>query len=209
MNSEQSPVNSPSISQSLNLPLHPSMPPFRTLSSQTVWSCPWYSIRQDQIILPNGQPGVYNVIVKTPAVWIIPVTTDGQIALIYTYRYTVNDWCWEIPAGSIKPGQTAQEAAIDELREDVGGAAADWCYLHRFYAANGICDEVGHIFLATDVTLSHPDHEPAEVIQVHPKPIAEVLDMAHSGQITDGPSALALLLAEPKLHSLMIPDLHP
>lgn len=65
------------------------MKPFQTLTSQTVWSCPWYSVRQDQIILPNGQPGIYNVIVKAPAVWIIPVTTDGQIALIYTYRYTV------------------------------------------------------------------------------------------------------------------------
>ena len=181
------------------------MSPFLTLTSQTVWSCPWYSIRQDQIILPNGQPGVYNVIVKAPAVWIIPVTPDGQIALIYTYRYTVNDWCWEIPAGSIKPGQTPQEAAMDELREEVGGTAAAWSYVNQFYAANGICNEVGHIFLATGVTLSHPDHEPAEVIQVHTKPIAEVLEMARSGQITDGPSALALLLAEPQLRTFSIP----
>lgn len=178
------------------------MKPFQTLTSQTVWSCPWYSVRQDQIILPNGQPGIYNVIVKAPAVWIIPVTTDGQIALIYTYRYTVDAWGWEIPAGSIKPGQTPQEAACAELHEEVGGAAAAWHYLNRFYAANGICDEVGHIFLATGVTLSHPNHEPAEVIQVHTKPIAEVLEMARSGQISDGPSALGLLLAESKLLGL-------
>jgi ADP-ribose pyrophosphatase len=159
-------------------------------------------VRQDQIILPNGQPGVYNVIIKPAAVWIIPVTTEGQIALIYTYRYTVDDWCWEIPAGSIKPGETPQDAAATELREEVGGAAAAWHYMHRFYAANGICDEVGHIFLATGVTLSHPEHEPAEVIQVHTKPIAEVLEMARSGQISDGPSALGLLLAESKLRGL-------
>ena len=180
------------------------MKPFQTLTRQTVWSCPWYSIRQDQIILPNGQPGVYNVIVKTPAVWIIPVTTEGQIALIYTYRYTIDDWCWEIPAGSVKPGQTPQEAAIDELREEVGGSAAAWQFVSQFYAANGICDEVGHIFLATGVSLSQPDHEPAEVIQIHPKPIAEVLEMARSGQISDGPSALGLLLAESKLRGLSI-----
>ena len=84
----------------------------------------------------------------------------------------------------------------------MGVAADTWHYLHRFYAANGICDEVGHIFLATGVTLSHPEHEPAEVIQVHTKPIAEVLEMARSGQISDGPSALGLLLAESKLRGL-------
>lgn len=178
------------------------MNPFKTLTSQTVWSCPWYSVRQDQIILPNGQTGVYNVIEKAAAVWIIPVTTDGQIALIYTYRYTVDEWGWEIPAGSVKPGQTLQEAATAELGEEVGGAAASWHYLHRFHVANGICNEAGHIFLATGVTLSHPDHEPAEVIQVHTKPIAAVLEMARSGQISDGPSALALLLAEPRLYGL-------
>ncbi|MCL4870394.1 MAG: NUDIX hydrolase [Anaerolineae bacterium] len=178
------------------------MKPFQTHSRQTVWSCPWYSVRQDEITLPNGQPGVYNVIVKPPAVWIIPVTDDGQIVLIYTYRYTVDDWCWEIPAGSLKPGETAQDAAATELAEEIGGTARAWHYLHQFYAANGICDEVGHIFLAAGVTLSRPHHEPAEVIQIHPKPIAEVLHMARTGQISDGPSALALLLAENQLRDL-------
>ncbi|MBP8002324.1 MAG: NUDIX hydrolase [Chloroflexi bacterium] len=179
------------------------MSPFHTLTSQIAWSCPWYSVRQDQIILPNGQPGVYNVIVKDPAVWIIPVTTTGHIALIYTYRHTIDDWCWEIPAGSVKPEQTVQEAAIAELREEVGGTTDQWSYVTRFYPANGICNEIGHIFLATGVTLSQPAHEPAEVIQIHTKPITEVLQMAQAGYITDGPSALALLITADKLRSLV------
>ncbi len=43
------------------------MSPFTTLSSKITWSCPWYNVRQDQIILPNGQPGIFNIVQKAPA----------------------------------------------------------------------------------------------------------------------------------------------
>ena len=176
--------------------------PFKTISSRVVWSCPWYSIRQDEIITPNGQQGVYNVVQNPGAVWIIPVTVSKQIALIYSYRYTVNDWCYEIPAGGIKPGQSLEEAARAELLEEVGGTATTLEYFARFYTMNGIGDEEAHIFLATGVKLGQPQHEPTEVMQTHLKPIDEVLRMAQANEINDGPSALAILLCAEKLKAL-------
>jgi ADP-ribose pyrophosphatase len=156
-------------------------------------------VRQDEIITPDGQPGVYNVVEKADAVWIVPVTSYGLLVMVYQYRYTVDDWCWEIPAGSVKPGQALEETAAEELREEVGGEAGRLAYVGRFYLANGICNEVGHIFLATGVTLGEPHHEAAEVMHVHRLPIAEVLQMAHDGRISDGPTALALLLCADRL----------
>lgn len=176
--------------------------PFQTISSRVVWSCPWYQVRQDKIVTPDGRPGVYNVIEKPDAVWIVPVTTDGQIAMVYQFRYTINEWCWEVPAGSVKPGQTIEEAARDELREEVGGEAARLDYIGRFFLANGICNEVGHIFLATGVVLGSSQHEAAEVMSVHHKSAAEALQMARTGQISDGPTALALLLCTEQLSTL-------
>jgi ADP-ribose pyrophosphatase len=173
--------------------------PFRILSSRIVWACPWYRVRQDEIITPNGQPGVYNVVEKADAVWIVPVTRDGQLAMVYQYRHTVDDWCWEVPAGSVKPGISLEETALEELHEEVGGLAERLVYIGRFYLANGICNEVGHIFLATGVILGEPQHEAAEVMHIHCKPIAEALQMARDGQISDGPTALALLLCSDKL----------
>lgn len=178
------------------------MKPYETKSSRVVWSCPWYSVRQDEIITPDGKPGVYNVVQHPGAVWIIPVTADGKVALIRSYRYTVNDWCFEIPAGGIKPGQSLEEAARAELAEEIGGKAATLDYFGRFYTMNGIGDEVAYIFLATGVVLGKPHHEATEVIEIHPMPIAEVLRMAQANEITDGPSALALLLCAEKLRAL-------
>lgn len=179
--------------------------PFRTLSSRIAWSCPWYRVRQDEIVTPDGGTGVYNVIEKPPAVWIVPVTADGRVAMIYQYRYTVDEWCWEVPAGSVKPDQTIEEAAYEELHEEVGGRTETLTYIGRFFLANGICNEVGFIFLATGISLENPQHEAAEVMSVHLKPIAEVLDMAAAGEISDGPTALALLLCAGQLRAI-IPD---
>ncbi|NKQ35264.1 MAG: NUDIX hydrolase [Chloroflexi bacterium] len=177
--------------------------PFKTLTSNVVWSCPWYAVRQDKILLPNGEIGEYNTIVKETAVWILPVTPAGEIVLLRHYRYTVDDWCWEIPAGGVKPGQTPAEAARAELREEIGGQAQTLEWLGQFYTANGICNEVGHYFLAAGVTLGPTAREPAELMEIHPAPIAEVLRMARAGQISDAPSTLVILLCETALQNLL------
>ncbi|MCB8920461.1 MAG: NUDIX hydrolase [Ardenticatenaceae bacterium] len=174
--------------------------PYTTVNSQIVWSCPWYSVRRDDIITPDGKPGVYNTVTKENAVWIVPVLADGRILLIRNYRYTVDDWCWEVPAGGMENGRTALETAVAELREETDGMAEEIRLITQFYVSNGFCDEVGNVFLATGVTLTHsPQYESTEVMTLHPLPAAEVLRMARAGEITDGPSALALLLCEAHL----------
>ncbi len=176
--------------------------PYRTLSSQIVWSCPWYNVRQDQIVTPDGRFGVYNVVQKEDAVWIVPVTPDHKIILIYNYRHTVQDWCWEVPAGSQEPHHTTiEETARAELQEEVGGVANKLEYVSSFYVASGIFNEIGHIFLATGVRLGQAARESTEVMEVHCLPVAQVLQMVRTGQIRDGNSALALLLCEPKLQA--------
>lgn len=184
----------------------PKPEPFKTLSSRIAWSCPWYSVRQDQILLPNGQKGEFNVLQHGGAVWIVPLTTAGDLILLHHYRYTVRDWCWEVPAGGVRNGQSPEDVARQELREETGGEAKDLRYVGQFYTSNGISNEVGHVFLATGVTLHETAHEPAEVLEVHPIPLKKALHMAHTNQISDGPSALAIMLSEPHLQSLLEDD---
>ena len=177
------------------------MRPFKTVSSRIAWSCPWYRVRQDESITPDGRPGVYNVVEKSDAVWIVPITPEGEVLMVYQYRYTVDEWCWEVPAGSVKPDQSLEEAAREELREEVGGLGGQLSYIGRSFLANGICNEVGHFFLATDVTTGETHHEAAEVMDVHRVPVADALAMARDGRISDGPTALALLLCADRLLS--------
>jgi len=177
-------------------------PPYQTLSSEIAWSCPWFRVRRDELLFPDGRPGVYNVVEHPGAVWVVPVTTAGEIVLIHNYRYAVDDWCWELPAGGLKPEHTPLVAAQEELREEVGGQASEWQEVNWFYTTNGVSNEKGYVFLATGVTLGEPDPEVAEVMSIHTLPAAQALNMARSGEITDAPSALALLLVEPFLNGV-------
>lgn len=173
--------------------------PITTLDSRRAWECPWYAVRQDRILLPNGAEGVYNVVEMHDAVWVVPVTTDGQIVLLWHYRYPLKAWGWEVPSGRVDDGQTPDETARRELEEEAGGMAADWRFLMRVPTMKGIGDEYAHLYLAADVTLGATRHEAAEVITVHRFPIARVMAMARAGQISDAISTLALLLSEPFL----------
>ncbi len=173
--------------------------PYHTLGSEIIWRSPWYALRQDRIRLPDGSEGTYTVVEKPDAVWIVPVTAKGEIALIWHYRYTLDKWFWEIPAGNIPDGLSAEEAARRELLEEIGGAAKALRPIAHFYTMNGIGTEAAHVFLATGVALGEAHREPTEIMEVHTFSAARALAMAQGGDIDDGPSALALLLAAPYL----------
>ena len=175
------------------------------LNTRYLYRSPWHHLRQDRVRLPDGHVITYTYQEHAGFVAVVPVTDDGDIVLIRTYRYTVDDWVWEIPAGGLgnRPGQALLAVAQEELAEEVGGVARHWEYVDWFYIANGTANIVGHLFLATGVTLvASPRREDTEVIEVHRVPISEALAMARDGRMRDGESALALLRLEPRLRHL-------
>jgi ADP-ribose pyrophosphatase len=105
----------------------------------------------------------------------------------------------EVPAGGLSPGLTPEETARRELLEEVGGEAAGMRSVGQFYTSNGISNEVAYVFLATGVELGEAHREPTELMEVVLLPVQEALRMARAGEVSDGPSALALLWCEPLL----------
>ncbi|MCE9636535.1 MAG: NUDIX hydrolase [Planctomycetes bacterium] len=121
--------------------------------SRTAWRCPWFEIRQDDLVLPDGSAAQYHTLVKGDGVWIVPRTTDGRVVLLRAWRPTVQDWCWEVPAGTRKSGASPDETAREELREEAGGEATSLVRVGGFYTAVGVQSEVGHVFFADGVVL--------------------------------------------------------
>ena len=102
----------------------------------------------------------------------------------------------EVPAGGLSPDLTPEEVARRELLEEVGGTAADLRYVGQFYTSNGISNEAAYVYLATGVELGDAQREPTELMESRLVPVEEALRMASEGEVTDGPSALALLWCE-------------
>ncbi|MFC2037403.1 NUDIX domain-containing protein [Chloroflexota bacterium] len=169
---------------------------WKTLSSRVLWQSRWYSLRQDRVRTQSGHEFTYTIVEHPGAVWVVPLTTTGQVVLTWQYRYAVDTFCMEVPAGGLSPDLTPEKVARRELLEEVGGTAAELHYIGQFYTSNGISSEVAYVFLATGVELGEAHREPTELMEMRLVPVEEALRMARSGEIADGPSALALLRCE-------------
>jgi ADP-ribose pyrophosphatase len=115
----------------------------------------------------------------------------------------VDDWCYAVPAGGISPEGSPEETARRELLEEIGGAARELRLVGQFYTSNGISNEVAYVYLATDVELGETHREPTELMEMRLVPVDQALRMAREGEISDGPSALALLWCEPLLRTFL------
>jgi len=171
------------------------------LKTSYPFECPWFRLRKDTVRWPDGRTAPYVYIEGVSAVWVVPVTVGGNVVLIRQFRYTMDDWCWEVPAGGFHDFEGSPMALAErELAEEVGGTSEDWRYVGSFRPGNSIIDAVYHIALARDVRLNREPHrEASEIIEVHQVSAEEALAMARSGQMADGLSALALLRCEPYL----------
>ena len=169
-----------------------------TRSARYIFESPWHRIRQDQVSV-SSKDHVFTYLEHAGSVFIVPITKDGNLVLIRSYRYNVDDWVWEIPAGGIgdKAELSLEEAAREELKEETGYTGGSFEKLAQFYSAVGVLDLKFTIFLARNVEKTHELalDEAESVEEVVEIPLAEAIRRVRSGEINDGESALAILLA--------------
>jgi ADP-ribose pyrophosphatase len=154
---------------------------------------------------PAGQP-IERLIVRHPgAVCVLALLRPDQhpglgdepgVVMIRNDRATVGQTLWELPAGTIDPGEEPLKTASRELEEETGYSAGRIVPISRFYTTPGMTDEVMHAFLATDLRPVGQRLEPDESIQVHPVRWSAALEMADDGTLMDAKSMLTLFLAE-------------
>jgi ADP-ribose pyrophosphatase len=126
---------------------------------------------------------------------VVPLHADGSVTLIRQYRHAAGGMIWEIPAGKLEPGEPPAECAARELEEEAGVGCAQLRLLTTIFTTPGFTDEVIHLYLATGLSEVPARPEADEVIERHRLPAAQVLSMIRSGEITDGKSICALMLA--------------
>lgn len=171
-----------------------------TLSSESVFDGHLLHVRRDRVRLPSGAESVREWIAHPGASAIVPLLPEGETMLLRQFRYPARREFLEVPAGKFdSPQESAEAVARRELREETGLVADRWTLLGDTHPGIGYSDEVIHLFLAEDVTETDAALDDDERVVPVRMPFAQAVAMARRGEILDGKSALALLLADAHL----------
>jgi len=167
---------------------------------RTVFKGRVFTVLVETITLPKGGELVVEIVRHPGSVVLIPVTDDGALMLVRQYRHPIGRWVWELPAGTLKPDEDIEGAAIRECHEEIGLIPDRLERVGSFYPSPGFCDEIMHFFRATGLRTPGPSDEPAhqdEDEDLEPRAFtrAQVHDMMAAGEIVDMKTLAGLALA--------------
>lgn len=148
-----------------------------------------FSVVVESVTLPRGHRLDVELVRHPGSVVLIPVTDSGEVVLVRQYRHAIGRWVWELPAGSLKPGEDIERAAVRECHEETGLIPGKLQKLGAFFPSPGFCDEEMHVFKATalrpatDGEVAHPDED--EDIESQAFAPGRLREMIASGEVID------------------------
>jgi len=158
---------------------------------------PYFSVIKQEVTAPNGGQQLYHIIrFPRPAIGVL-VRRGTDFLFLRQYRFIVDEYVWAIPSGGIEEGESPEQAAARELREETGlvtGSLQPWM---KCYASYGCSNQQFVIFLAENVQPSSDGkgHDPNEVISWRWFTREEVVRMVLDNEIVDNLSLSPVLLA--------------
>jgi len=170
--------------------------PWKTIRKKFIYQNPWIMVEEHDVINPAGKEGIYGqVSFKNKALGIIPIDNEGNTWLVGQYRYTLDEYSWEIPMGGGPIGEDILESAKRELKEETGISAALWQKIMRIHTSNSVTNEEGFVYLAKELTFGETEFEDTEQIKVKKIRLSEAVKLVMDGKITDALSVAGLLKA--------------
>lgn len=146
-----------------------------------------------QIRLPDQTVIEKDVIGHPGAVAIVPLLPDGTVVLIRQFRLAAAQTLYEIPAGTLEPGEEPRLCAERELQEEAGYYPGTLTALGGFFVAPGVSQEYIHLFVAQDLRPSRLNMDADEIIELAPMPLNAALDLISQGEIRDAKTIIGLL----------------
>jgi ADP-ribose pyrophosphatase len=149
--------------------------------------------RSDQITLPDGRAGVREYLSHPGAVGVLAFETPNKILLVKQYRYPVEEFTYEIPAGKLAAGEDPLSCVKRELEEETGFKAKRIRKMMSFWPTAAFSNEVIHLYLADHLqpTRAHPDDDEfLEIVKVSPRSLERRI---RRGQIRDSKTIIAYL----------------
>ena len=163
----------------------------RTRRSTHPWTGRRIRVRVDEVERADGHRTTREIVEHPGAVGIL--AWDGtRVAMVRQWRHPTGQNLLEIPAGTLEQGEPPAETARRELAEEVGLAAATWLDGPRFYTAPGFCDELMHLYLATDLRAADGESDPDEMLEASWMTLDDAIAAVDDGRIIDAKTIAAI-----------------
>ena len=152
-------------------------------------------VYKDIVVLPNGGFETWDYIEhRTGASAVVAALPDGKLLLVRQYRPSLERFTWELPAGGRSNGETFEETAKRELREETGYESKDFTHLMSLRSTPAFCNEQIEIYLASDCYQTADQNlDEAEAIEVRACDVGVLLEMIYSGQLQDAKTVAGVL----------------
>jgi 8-oxo-dGTP pyrophosphatase MutT (NUDIX family) len=168
--------------------------PWTILGQKEIYDNKWINVTEYDVINPSGGKGIYGKVhFKNAAIGILPLDDELNTYLVGQYRFTLDQYTWEIPEGGGPFDTERLDSAKRELLEETGLKAEEWTKLMDFHLSNSVCDEHGSIYLARKLSQHQAQPEETEDLAVRKVPFEEAYQMVENGQITDSMAVAAIL----------------
>ncbi len=174
-------------------------PAYKTLSKEVFFKTPWTTFMHKKFTMPSGKEGDYWYVHTKGSAFVIPVLPDGSILIGHQYRYLTDRMSYEFAGGGVDEGKTYEEAARQELEEELGYTAQEIKEVGEFCPMNGVTDEICKVFVAKGIEKTAQNLEETEQISELSFSPEEFDRMIAEGKMDDGMTLAAWALARPHL----------
>jgi ADP-ribose pyrophosphatase len=170
---------------------------FQRLDSRVAFDGKIFQVHVDRVKFPNGNTVNLEVVRHPRSVVLIPMPDRDHVVLVRQYRYPVDQWLWELPAGSLDPGEEPEAAAARECHEEIGKVPRQSVLVGSFLPTPGYCDEEMLVFRLDGLEEPRGEAEMDEDEIIEPKvfSVTDALAMVTRGEIRDMKTVVGLGLA--------------
>ncbi|MBN1302211.1 MAG: NUDIX hydrolase [Melioribacteraceae bacterium] len=159
---------------------------YKVKESNKIFSGRVFDIQVDKLIYNSGNDGIREIVIHYGGAVVVPVNDDGSIILVRQFRYPLQKFLYELPAGKLDKDEDPLECARRELKEETGFSCGDIVKLGSIFTTPGFCTEELHIFLAEKLVDGDHEREEGEYgMEIHSFTPDQLDKMIITGEIKD------------------------
>ena len=164
----------------------------KTIKSERIYEGAIINLRRDEVTVQKGT-SKREIIEHNGGAVLAAVTDEGKLVMVRQYRKAAGRVMLEVPAGKIDPGESPEEAAKRELKEETGYTAENIKFLMQFYPSVGYSEEILYLYLCRELTPGETNFDENEAIDIEEYEVNKLYKMAMEGALQDAKTILAIL----------------